>query len=266
MEMETVADAIENIEAPHLREEMKRRNKLRILHLLPPDMQAPIVSYFQRNRRDGQPTTTLMYHPSHPDYYPARIVRELESAGFTAAPTFLAKWDDYRPSPFVGDPQTARYWSFGSECNLADWWPIIPVWCELNSYTGPEIQLHMLDPEGQPLKVSLGCSKSYTIHEYGWAVPAWVTARRIEYVGGWKYDPKSARLVVPDHWEMITNTDGDPVAQKSAQSYAYAGFSHSPQSAEGEIYWTPIVDDLNMKQSEIIDYLTAKRDAQAANR
>lgn len=199
-----------------------------ILAELPDDLEAPTISNFGPDGYRFVNAWLTFGGPAYdPDktFNPVAVLASLEAAGWTPAVCSLAKYGNYRRGVWgVAVDDLPDPYKRGK---LTDCQPIINGHIDASTF-GNEFECHYRTRGGKLVKVAVKIGGYF------------VSARRKEYVGGWRYE--NARLNTPDAW-ITPALDGEPIAQRQADSRAYLGGDHhNSQSVYGSIYWESITD------------------------
>lgn len=222
--------------------------RLAILESLPPVPCLPSISNI-KTPSWHHPRAWLSFHHEY-GKPPANYFEILEAAGWTAAPTCLAAFSNYSPSPEPCDwedvPEEKRG-SFGSIETLRMTEAIAPLWLDLGNYGShqtAEAQAFMRAPDGLIYRVSVPVSdRNYR-----------VTATRTEYPGGWRFDRNRMRRECPQAAHELRNEAGESIGHLSHESRLYYS---GEQYLRAPMYWSPIVDsgEFDLSPAAILDYL-----------
>lgn len=204
----------------------RRAMRMQVLRDLPGDLPCPTLS----NEKGGRGLVVNCWvsfsRGYGEDWHSADVLAALEKAGFTPLPATLAQYGNYRRGvhPGLQGDLPEEY----SHSKLGDSEPIAPLWIVPNQHTEPEAFAFYRSPSGMLLKVK---------------VPALavvrVSAERVKYPGGWRYERGTGKLHYPDGWHSITDEQGQPIAQVSVHSRAYVD---TEQGISGAIYFSPFLD------------------------
>jgi hypothetical protein len=174
-----------------------------IIAMLPDDLpKAPTISNVHAEAHCLEPCAWLGFSgPSYdPDnkWNPVAVLESLERAGWKQMPASLCQWDDYRRSPEFGlceaIPDKKPGGFSGRAYELKDVSPIAPLWIKPEQYCQPEATVFMQAPDGRAFHVYIGLGSRHNIG---------LTAKRLEFRGGWHYARGSAGLRFPKEWHGL---------------------------------------------------------------
>lgn len=199
----------------------------RILSALPPELEAPTISNESERAFFDQAGAWLSFRSYSFDRKPgADTLHALELAGFKPMACTFTKWDQYRGHPEPGaaehiPDEKGRYKLTSTE-------PIAPLWIVPNQHTGSEAQAFYRSPDGLVLKVCVSTT-----------APAYLTASRTEFPGGWSYKSGTAKIQFPENWHSLADVGGEIVAML-ASPRAYVD---TEQGLSGALYWNPVAHE-----------------------
>lgn len=216
------------------RRERRERFEDRIYAELPPELPNPTISNESETAFFGKPGLWLSFHRDYGEIWSGSwVLSELEKAGFVPIPSTLCKWDNYRPSTEPGQqsdiPEKGKG-CFGRPYTLTDSWPLCPLHIRPEQHTGSDAIAYYRSPSGLVVKVLVPAPSG-----------VYLTARRREFPGGWRYESGSARIGFPESWHSINLESGECVALlESPRAYV-----DTEQGISGALYWAPVAHEQN---------------------
>jgi len=237
--MKTIAQTIspeteEEIAAKAARQRRAEREaeiERSILFSLPHYLPMPTISNESDTAFFDQPGAWVSWRRDNRDDWTSLWVLEaLEENDFKPVPACLVRWDNYRRTvepgrmeaiPEVKHPGRNQY-------KLTDSAQVMPLWLEANRFTGSEIHTFYRSPEGMLLKIGLPGPSSVRVQ-----------ARRIESLGDWRYDKRTAQIVYPQEWHSVENADGTVIANINENTGAVC---FTEQGLDGRVLFTPLVE------------------------
>lgn len=247
----TPADRLKELQARHEEAVRTLEAESAILAILPETIKSPTISNIGSSYLAGMRVyawlsfDTYRTHNCEPG---SLILRALEEAGFRAVATTLCRWAQYRAAPQPGliedIPETRGTRHVDTLTNAK---PIAPLWLDLSNH-GQAAHTFYHGPDGKIYKVSVMAPSA--VH---------VTARRIEFPGGWRYERGTARLSYPQSWHSLyMKGDETPVTQIAKDSRAYVTLE---QAIDGSLYFTPLTEqaDFPLSPADMLEQLEASK-------
>lgn len=237
----TAAEKIAAIREAISTSQDKATAEIAVLESLPPDIHAPTISNVKHDELKANDVRAWLsfrrptWGESRDAYNPQDILADLENHGWKTHAATLVKFDNYRAAPRPGDfGKWADIDTVGSY-TVSSVSPLCPVWASFSQHTGCDLHCFMESPSGDVFRVNVDA-----IHPH----PR-LTARRVEFKGGWRFERRSGKLDgIPDSWLIVHLDDGQSIAGKDRATFGSVfHYGSDPGSLDGAFYWEPYTEE-----------------------